>query len=105
MGNRSPIDVSAIDARLRFNGAASVATGDATLTFVVAPVAARPMLDLLATLAGRRYARRRALDPAARQDLRRSATTHRPEWRRPRARAGRLRRGNGQVGDRQALSG
>ena len=78
-----------------------VTTADAALNFVAGPAAGRPMLDLLATLAGRRYARRRALDPAARQDLRRSATTHRPERRRPRARAGRLRRGDGRVGDRQ----
>jgi len=47
-----PIDIAAIDARLIFDGAASAATGDATLTFVVGPAAGRPMFDLRQTITG-----------------------------------------------------
>ena len=47
-----PIDISTIDARLTFDGAASTASGDATLTFVVGPAAGRPMFDLRQTITG-----------------------------------------------------
>lgn len=47
-----PIDVSTIDARLTFDGATSTASGDATLTFVVGPVAGRPTFDLRQTITG-----------------------------------------------------
>ena len=47
-----PIDISAIDAQLTFDGATSSATGDATLTFVVGPVAGRPMFDLRQVITG-----------------------------------------------------
>ena len=45
-----PVDISAIDAHLVFDGAASAASGDATLTFVVGPEAGRPMFDLRQTI-------------------------------------------------------
>jgi hypothetical protein len=47
-----PIDISAIDARLTLDGAASAASGDATLTFVVGSAAGRPMFDLRQTITG-----------------------------------------------------
>jgi hypothetical protein len=47
-----PIDISAIDAHLIFDGAASTASGDATLTFVVGSAAGRPMFDLRQTITG-----------------------------------------------------
>jgi hypothetical protein len=47
-----PIDISTIDAHLVFDGAASTASGDATLTFVVGPAAGRPMFDLRQTITG-----------------------------------------------------
>ena len=47
-----PIDISTIDARLTFDGATSTASGDATLTFVVGPVAGRPMFDLRQRITG-----------------------------------------------------
>ena len=48
----APIDISTIDAHLVFDGAASTASGDATLTFVVGPAAGRPMFDLRQTITG-----------------------------------------------------
>jgi hypothetical protein len=47
-----PIDISAIDATLIFDGAASAATGDATLAFVMGSAAGRPMFDLRQTITG-----------------------------------------------------
>ena len=47
-----PIDISTIDARLTFDGATSTASGEATLTFVVGPVAGRPMFDLRQNITG-----------------------------------------------------
>ena len=45
-----PIDISAIDARLTFDGATRTASGDATLTFVVGSAAGRPMFNLRQTI-------------------------------------------------------
>ena len=96
-----PIDISAIDAHLTFDGAASAASGDATLTFVVGPAAGRPMFDLRQTITGvwldgaplavgagadarpgRRAGRRAA---SARRSARRRIEPHAPLHLRPRA--------------------
>ena len=45
-----PIDISAIDAHLTFNGASQSAQGDATLSFVVGPTMGRPIFDLRQTI-------------------------------------------------------
>lgn len=41
-----PIDIQTIDAVLVFDGAASAATGDATITYTVGPTAGNPIFDL-----------------------------------------------------------
>lgn len=41
-----PIDIQTIDASLIFDGAASAATGDATITYTVGPTAGNPIFDL-----------------------------------------------------------
>jgi hypothetical protein len=41
-----PIDIQTVDAALVFDGAASAATGDATLTYTVRPTAGNPIFDL-----------------------------------------------------------
>ncbi len=45
-----PIDISTITARLRFDGATSTGTGDATIDFVVGPSAGSPIFDLRQTV-------------------------------------------------------
>jgi len=45
-----PIDISAIDTHLRFDGATGTAIGDATLQFVVGPTAGCPIFDLRQTI-------------------------------------------------------
>ena len=47
-----PIDISAITARLSFDGASGTAAGDATLQFVVGPTTGCPILDLRQTITG-----------------------------------------------------
>lgn len=47
-----PIDISAIDALLTFDGATGAASGDATLTFVVGAAAGRPLFDLRQVISG-----------------------------------------------------
>jgi hypothetical protein len=47
-----PIDISAIDARLVFDGTTSAASGDATLAFVVGSAGGRPIFDLRQTITG-----------------------------------------------------
>jgi hypothetical protein len=41
-----PIDIQTVDAALVFDGAASAATGDATITYTVGPTAGNPIFDL-----------------------------------------------------------
>jgi hypothetical protein len=41
-----PIDIQTVDAALVFDGPASAATGDATLTYTVRPTAGNPIFDL-----------------------------------------------------------
>jgi hypothetical protein len=41
-----PIDIETVDAVLVFDGAASAATGDATITYTVGPTAGNPIFDL-----------------------------------------------------------
>jgi hypothetical protein len=41
-----PIDIQTVDAALAFDGAASAATGDATITYTVGPTAGNPIFDL-----------------------------------------------------------
>jgi hypothetical protein len=45
-----PIDVSAIDASFVFDGAASTASADATITYTVGPTAGNPIFDLRQTI-------------------------------------------------------
>jgi hypothetical protein len=47
-----PIDISTIDADLRFDGAGGTATGDATVAFVVGPHAGCPIFDLRQPITG-----------------------------------------------------
>ncbi|MGY1695679.1 hypothetical protein ACI780_12255 [Geodermatophilus sp. SYSU D00814] len=53
-GGRSavPVDVSAVTALLRFDGASRTATGTATLRFATGPAAGCPVLDLRQTVTG-----------------------------------------------------
>ena len=45
-----PIDISSIDATFTFDGAASTATGDATIAYTVGPTAGNPIFDLRQTV-------------------------------------------------------
>jgi hypothetical protein len=47
-----PIDIATIDTHLSFDGAGGGAHGDATVCFVVGPVAGRPIFDLRQTVTG-----------------------------------------------------
>lgn len=47
-----PIDISAIDAHFVFDGAASSASADATITYTVGPTAGNPIFDLRQTITG-----------------------------------------------------
>jgi hypothetical protein len=47
-----PIDIATIDTHLSFDGAGGGAHGDATISFVVGPVAGRPIFDLRQTVTG-----------------------------------------------------
>lgn len=47
-----PIDISTVTAKLRFDGATSTGTGDATIDFVLGPTAGSPIFDLRQTVTG-----------------------------------------------------